>query len=267
MSGTSLEIILTGDSAYVSKLGRGHCEILTRTACSGAHVAVAVMIKILETQLPVPHPLALQLNYAALDFNFGSWMSPENLRVLQSEQSSGHLPGLAEQKDHFKHVSPLSMVGDRKPLRRRRSWRDALRTLTSPASEKAPIRSRASAPSVRTVKSVRPALNGRKVSLDLVEEAGALADEEDGADLSTVPEQDRPIHARVRFNPVVSQVDPGPPAEASEAVANGGPSHVENKVPLGTRLTMTSRTGYFQDRIISPSMVSMAFSALFVFAW
>jgi hypothetical protein len=28
------------------------------------------------------------------------------------------------------------------------------------------------------------------------------------------------------------------------------------KAPIGTRMTMTSRVGYFQDRIISPSMVS-----------
>ena len=68
------------------------------------------MIKILETQLSVPHPLALQLNYAALDFNFTSWMSPQNLRVLQSEQSSGNLSGLIEQKDHFKHVLSTAIV-------------------------------------------------------------------------------------------------------------------------------------------------------------
>lgn len=34
------------------------------------------------------------------------------------------------------------------------------------------------------------------------------------------------------------------------------------KVPIGTRLTMTSRVGYFQDRIISPSMVSLPVSSL-----
>ena len=47
------------------------------------------------------------LNYAALDFNFTSWMTVDNLRVLRSEQSSGNLPGLkelAEQKDHLKHI-------------------------------------------------------------------------------------------------------------------------------------------------------------------
>lgn len=212
------------------------------------------MIKILETQLTVPHPLALQLNYAALDFNFTSWMSPANLRVLQSEQSSGHLPSLAEQKDHFKHVSPLSMVGDRKPLRRRRSWRDTLRTLASPVSERPPVvRTRASRASPEAGKA---ASNGDSHGiLDAVEEeAGSLADEEDGAELSALPDEHKPIQARVRFHPVVSQVE----SEGTlvDPPTTGQPSSLGEQVPLGTRLTMTSRTGYFQDRIISPSMVS-----------
>ena len=78
----------------------------------GATLAVATMVKILEhnaktPQQPLPIPVALVLNYAALDFNFTSWMSAEHLKVLRSEQSSGNLPGLHElvaQKDHLKHV-------------------------------------------------------------------------------------------------------------------------------------------------------------------
>ncbi|KAG9316259.1 hypothetical protein JVU11DRAFT_2287 [Chiua virens] len=70
---------------------------------SGATLVVGVMVKILqhnaaipagETKLPAP--LSLVLNYAALDFNFTSWMSPDNLRVLRTEQSSGDLPGMRE---------------------------------------------------------------------------------------------------------------------------------------------------------------------------
>lgn len=214
------------------------------------------MIKIVETQLSVPHPLALQLNYAALDFNFTSWMSPANLRVLQSEQSSGHLPSLAEQKDHFKHVSPLSMVGDRKPIRRQRSWRDTIRQLTSPVAERPPLRTRASAPGIKSMKA--PSTRGESHSqgiLDAADEAGSLADEEDGADLGTVADEDKPIQARVRFHPVVSQVEsPKTPADVP-ATADAALASSEQPI-LGTRLTMTSRTGYFQDRIISPSMVS-----------
>lgn len=83
---------------------------------SGGTLAVNVVIRILELRqvansshqpINLPLPTAMVLNYAALDFNFTSWMSANNLRVLRSEQSSGNLPGLkelAEQKDHLKHV-------------------------------------------------------------------------------------------------------------------------------------------------------------------
>lgn len=219
------------------------------------------MIKILETQLSVPHPVALQLNYAALDFNFTSWMSPANLRVLQSEQSSGHLPGLAEQKDHFKHVSPLSMVGDRRPLRRRQSWRDTLRTLTSPAHERPPVRTRASSPSLRDINGTaagRPAAPGSRDAA--AEEAGSWADEEDGGELSALPDAQKPIQARVRFHPVVSQVESEEGPAAADAPAVAAASGAPQEPPLGTRLTMTSRTGYFQDRVIPPSMVRRGLS-------
>jgi len=84
--------------------------------CSGGALAVNVVIKILELRnlansshqpLNLPLPTAVMLNYPALDLNFTSWMTANNLRVLQSEQSSGNIPGLkelAEQKDHLKHV-------------------------------------------------------------------------------------------------------------------------------------------------------------------
>lgn len=79
-------------------------------------MVVNIIIKILELRnvtngthqpINIPLPTAVVLNYPALDLNFTSWMSAENLRVLRSEQSSGNLPGLkelAEQKDHLKHV-------------------------------------------------------------------------------------------------------------------------------------------------------------------
>ena len=187
-------------------------------------------------------------------------MSPANLRVLQSEQSSGNIPGLAEQKDHFGHISPLSMVGDRKVIRRRRSWRDALRTLTSPTAERPPalragrLASAGVSSVVKRTKSgqsaATPLLLARQLSSNAVE-AGALADEEDAGDLIEVREEDRPLEARVRFNPTVVQTEAGKPYQETDASEHSA----SQSVPLGTRLTMTSRTGYFQDRIISPSMV------------
>lgn len=47
-----------------------------------------------------------------------------------------------------------------------------------------------------------------------------------------------------------------------DARGSGTVAAVRKKVPIGTRLTMTSRAGYFQDRIVSPSMVSYPVSSL-----
>ncbi|TFK93752.1 alpha/beta-hydrolase [Polyporus arcularius HHB13444] len=219
MSGHALNIILTGDSA-------------------GAHIAVTVMFKILQTQMNLPHPLALVLNYAALDFNFTSWMTPQNLRVLQTEQSSGHLSLLPDQKDHLGHISPLSMVGDRRP-RRRRSLRDTLRQLTSPSTKvMPPLRTRHTSTDVRRV--VHEA--------DSYDEGGEMGDDESP---SWNGDQEKPLRARIRFN---SQVDVKREVESPVSMDDAAPT-TEATSPIGTRLTMTSRTGYFQDRIISPSMM------------
>ncbi|KAI8993039.1 Alpha/Beta hydrolase protein [Trametes punicea] len=227
MSGRKLNIICTGDSA-------------------GAHIAVCVMYKILETQMNLPHPLALVLNYAALDFNFTSWMTPQNLRVLQTEQSSSHLSMLAEQKDHLRHISPLSMVGDRKVPRRRRSLRDTLRALASPSTAKMPpLRSRHTTTSIKRFSSLDD---------DSFDEGGSMGDVEDETS-SRVNVEDMPLRARIRFDPQISQVEIERAPRAAEPGDANDQLILKEKAPIGTRLTMTSRTGYFQDRIISPSMM------------
>ncbi|KAI0675288.1 alpha/beta-hydrolase [Trametes maxima] len=221
MSGRELNIICTGDSA-------------------GAHIAVCVMFKILETQMNLPHPLALVLNYAALDFNFTSWMTPKNLRVLQAEQSSGHLSILADQKDHLRHISPLSMVGDRKFPRRRRSLRDTLRSIAPSSTPKMPpLRSRHTTSNIMRLSNLDD---------DGHDDCGSMGDVEDES-FGRVKDVDKPIRARIRFDPQVSEV------EIERSLWAPEPDVPAPKAPIGTRLTMTSRTGYFQDRIISPSMM------------
>ncbi|KAG5654405.1 hypothetical protein H0H81_003229 [Sphagnurus paluster] len=276
MSGEKLNIIITGDSA-------------------GATLAVNIIFKMLELEFApqsrnepiLPHPLALVLNYAALDFNFTSWMTPENLKVLRSEQSTGNLPGLSElaaQKDHLQHISPLSMVKDdkfgvpRRRLKRKASWKDTLRGLTSSTET---VKSSANKSSTSAVKipSRRGTLTSRMTN-DQTDGEGDLADaesdeDEDQDDFRQQKEEDRPIRARVRFNyPHIGSLPPVSLTESaveqqqqelSAAVeeADSKASKVfgrkningQGREPIGTRLTMTSRTGYFQDRIVSPSMM------------
>jgi hypothetical protein len=279
---------------------------------SGATLAVSVMIKILEHNnntstattvppQPIPSPVALVLNYAALDFNFTSWMSPANLRVLRSEQSSGNLPGIKElaiQKDHLGHVSPLSMVGDKRPsrhgknkLKRQSSWRDTIRGLTNSGEEDKEVlrlKSRHTAMEQTTSMpgSSSRILIGRRErarTLPYVEDGGALADAESDdqepseSDFKHLREEDRPIQARVRHvYPQTSTQSNSPlpttlstlekqqeqlsaAIEEANSMASISPGKKEKGKgePIGTRLTMTSRSGYFQDRVISPSMVRL----------
>ncbi|KAF5380497.1 hypothetical protein D9615_004574 [Tricholomella constricta] len=279
MSGEKLNVIISGDSA-------------------GATLAVNIILKMLEHEhLPQPHdepklpqPVALVLNYAALDFNFTSWMSPANLRVLQSEQSSGNLPGLSElaaQKDHLQHISPLSMVKDNKfsahrgkRLKRKGSWKDTFRGLTSSGDKGKELPSRHSTSALKTPNR-RGSVSHQREN-DQTDGEGDLADaesdEDDDADedYKHRKEEDRPIRARVRFN--YPQVTTPPPvslsesalekqqqelsaaveaadSQASKSIGGKDLAPESGKEPIGTRLTMTSRTGYFQDRIVSPSMM------------
>ncbi|KAF9231934.1 Alpha/Beta hydrolase protein [Melanogaster broomeanus] len=274
MSGKKLNIILSGDSA-------------------GGTLVVAVMVKIIQynAALPVgapklPAPVSLVLSYAALDFNFTSWMSPDNLRVLRSEESSGNLPGmreLASQKNHLQHVSPLSMVGEhrtpsRRHLRRHKSWKDTLRDLagrTEDAHALRPIQQHHSVLAMKRKSSVK--------SFNVpggYDDSGFWADsesEEEDAEPKPVREEDRPIEDRVRVVYMDAPADTEcahfhatlekEQEQLSEAVIQAnhkatttlvsGVQDIKGKErePIGTRLTMTSRTGYFQDRVISPSMM------------
>lgn len=226
-------------------------------------------------------------------------MSPANLRVLQSEHSTGALPGLKElaaQKDHLGHVSPLSMVGDKKPgtrgarrMKRKMSWRDTLIGFTSGGEkekdlDKAPtLKTRYSGGSIKPSRNpYSPRVARARTLPNGNDDQGALADAETDSeeDFDNLKEEERPIEARVRH--VYPQSGPEyvlvPRSESalekqqqelSAAVAEANTKATQaagigkkngigkEKAPIGTRLTMTSRTGYFQDRVVSPSMVNI----------
>ncbi|KAJ3557825.1 hypothetical protein NP233_g11644 [Leucocoprinus birnbaumii] len=249
MSGQKLSVVVTGDSA-------------------GGTLAVNLVIKLLEIKNGVtkirgveslPMPTGVVLTYAALDFNFASWMSANHLRILRTEQSSNNIPGMrefAERKDHLHHVSPLSMVPDRRPkkrVKRRSSWKEKLRGFASGGEES----SRPSAPQIFRTNT----------------DDGMLADAESEDDeFEGYEEEDKPIEARVKY-----KYDTAKPsgsilrthsalerkqeemavalkeADTKAIQAFGGKG--KRAEPIGTRLTMSSRVGYFQDRIISPSMM------------
>jgi len=162
------------------------------------------------------------------------------------------------------------MVREKKPTKRRikrkSSWKDTLKGFTN-GREDVVKRSRSHA-----------SLSRRDLpdALGMADE-GSLADaESDDEDFGEVKEEDRPIEDRVVYkyangggnvsrntsalekqqqelSIAVAEAD----CKAIKSVGGKSPS---SKEPIGTRLTMTSRTGYFQDRIISPSMVRVTWN-------
>jgi hypothetical protein len=224
-------------------------------------------------------------------------MSPNNLRVLRSEQSENHIPGLREGKDHMRHKSPLSVVDDveHRPKTgtsriRQKSWGEALSSklpslAMSPVDEKSHDSAFAkgdsppqkggwatSLPRSMSAKitgwlaekdAVNADLNGHERSEGSDGSDTGSGSEDDDADDKTVRaydsrrEADKSLRERVKTPRAEQQFDL-PPMMTTEVSAEGEIVPIKKprkKAPIGTRLTMTSRVGYFQDRTISPSMV------------
>ncbi|PVG00364.1 alpha/beta-hydrolase [Serendipita vermifera] len=228
MSGKLFNVIMTGDSA-------------------GANIICGVMFKILENPRPIQHPCALVLNYACLDFNFGSWMTPANLRVLKAEASSENLAGVEEQKAHIEHRSPLAVVRDvsERRVKRRKSWGRLSLTGLAPRlsassmdESETPTRTFAKRPPITRAKT------GPHRSL-----AGDEADDE----FYPMEEHEKPIAERALYTAESvrqkqSELEVVMEEEKTKALE-------ARKARTGTRLTMTSRSGYFADRIITPAMM------------
>ena len=166
--------------------------------------------------------------------------------------------------------SPLSMVRDKRPgskrIKRRSSWKDTLRALASGGDSDVETGNSQRKGSTKT-----PTL--KSTPTIAIADEGALADAESD-DVNNRKVEDRPIQARIIYKYqdgvprshsalVKQQHELSIAVEEANTKANKAvtrrkspePGNGDTTEAIGTRLTMTSRTGYFQDRIISPSMV------------
>lgn len=161
------------------------------------------MIKLLE--MPVasrpPLPLSVIWTYPALDFNFTSFMPPEHLQILRQE-STAAIRGVAQQKDHLKHQSPLAVVDEPAPQtrRRRRSWSKSFSKLPFVGSGKSPLQT-PSSPGKRF--SLPFAMTPTTPASGLVD-TGHEADIDDEEDqLLPVADREKSLSDRVQYwNPV-----------------------------------------------------------------
>lgn len=205
--------------------------------------------------------------------------------------SEGWAKELRGAKDHLSHANPLAMVNEERksssPVRKRKSWRDAFgmgMTSIKGPSTNPPITKRSKSRQSCSQLHARTT----QISTDNLGSSDSSSEEDDDEEDQ---EEHRPIEARIRWqNSMVSRPDtpslvhasslntlcPGGSdvreilntkaqrrlaAEVLRANVEVGKQHKRaaydrKNAPIGMRLTMTSRSGYFQDRIISPTMVS-----------
>lgn len=203
--------------------------------------------------------------------------------------SEGWAKELRGAKDHLSHANPLAMVNEERksspPVRKRKSWRDAFgmgMTSIKGPSTNPPITKRSKS------RQSRSQLHARRtqISTDNLGSSDSSSEDDDEED----QREHRPVEARIRWqNSMVSSPDTSSLVNASSlsTLCPGGSgvreilntkaqrrlaaevlrANVEvgkkrkraaydrKNAPIGMRLTMTSRSGYFQDRIISPTMM------------
>ncbi|KAI9442508.1 hormone-sensitive lipase [Lactarius indigo] len=199
--------------------------------------------------------------------------------------SEGWAKELRGAKDHLSHVNPLSMVGQEQrstsPVHKK-SWRETFRMGLTSITGSSSITKR---PKLRQSRS-QLHLQSQETTTDSFGFTDSSSEEEEE---EYEPEEHRPIEARIRYHSPASGgfTSPLDHAPNSRNTTNLRESHGQEvldeeaqarlasevrkanvevakmrrraaydrkNAPIGMRLTMTSRSGYFQDRIISPTM-------------
>lgn len=199
------------------------------------------------------------------------------------------------------HKSPLSVVDDvkhkprsKQDRNRQRSWGEAISSklpglAISPTQEKlnalggsktprgtSPVSGWASTlPRVMSARVAGWAGHAGTAEAETPSEESASSDSDED-DAKTVRafdmrrDADKSLQERVKTPKEERHFDLHP-SSLEDVAAEAGKVDVakrrRKKAPIGTRMTMTSRVGYFQDRIISPSMVRPHRSLIYSGCW
>jgi len=144
-------------------------------------------------------------------------MPPEHLRILRQE-SSAALKSVAEQKDHLKHQSPLSVVEDNAPRhKRRKSWSKSFSKLPLLGSLKSPLGTPHSVsnkklggqPSTSNppLTPLTPAMELSSSPAHLLDDDGVEADNDGEGEESYLHEREMTLSDRVQYwNPVSQHI-------------------------------------------------------------
>lgn len=287
MSGSSrFRVIISGDSAGGNLATAVTLKVLEypQPHIKSAYASLGGVGK----PPPLPKPICMILAYPSLNFSFSAWLRPEHLRVLKA-QSEVNLQSLQNQsKDRLNMDSNQARKGSPlRPRSRSRSRRSSLSasadtklSLTKASEEtkdsrKSPFTgaSRKQPPQMRAMDKTRVGSNSRsylevgsQAELPLHErvrlaEADPMSDDwqsptEEHA-VSILDRDQEDLHRRLLAAEAESDHHGGD-SQGKSAVTGASNQRKAARV-LSTRLTMSSMSAYFQDRILTQSLMrSMA---------
>ena len=275
--------VVTETSGRLLDMKSGKLNVLLSGDSAGGNIVTAVMLKILESNENLKRPVGIVLTYPALDFNFTSWMSKDNLETLRSEQSSSNLSAISESKENLSTRSPLSISCENSTsMNRRKSWSDHLSSWTSstslsnyaPKSPKIPQSAGAQIASAnvmnmpsksdqsykeeevspkrrRVLSFIEPRnKNLDDISADIKSSSTVISSESESDNDNDSYENyvntslyDRAMYETDDEGRNYLQIElQKQHNKANEIIKK------KKKLPIGTRLTMTSRSGFFNDR-------------------
>ncbi|GAA6060484.1 hypothetical protein JCM10212_007115 [Sporobolomyces blumeae] len=267
-----LRVVLTGDSA-------------------GANIATAMLVKLLEqrpsaspskpsssssssssasTARVPPLPVSLVFAYPALSFHFTSWMPSSDLRVLRSE-SHPDVQTLLKHKSHLEHRSPLSVVQDLEP---RAESSDRTRPVVQRRRKRTSSWGRGlvgNLPGSKSFASLRNSLGASTSSNTITSKDGGPGNgngNDEMEEVAVTDETEKSVSERILYWNADDETDAQRQKELAEQVVKDLEEKTSGKAPgdkgdkkeqggvlVNTRLAMTSRTAFFNDRIISPPML------------
>ncbi|PWN27576.1 alpha/beta-hydrolase, partial [Jaminaea rosea] len=260
MSGSSrFRLILSGDSA-------------------GGNLASGVMFKILEypqqhikvayaslpgagAPPPLPKPLCMILAYPSLNFGFTAWMKPEHLRVLKA-QSEVNLQSLQIQAVQAKEDAKAGKRGS--PLRPRSRSRSGTRSRKNSLTNETPaivVQGASRPPSRGGLGEARNTTTSRSKSTHKSSSSSADSSMESNQSKryrmrSLASQAELHLADRARLAEVESPDESGQALLLTQQrAADSARLSSRPSTNPATRLTMSSMSGYFQDRILTQSMM------------
>ncbi|PWN46262.1 alpha/beta-hydrolase [Ceraceosorus guamensis] len=287
MSGASqFRIVLTGDSAGANLAVATLFKVLEYPQ---PHIQSAFATKAAggpgSKPPALPKPLAMVLAYPSLNFGFSSWMKPDHIRVLR-QQSEVNLESIAGDSVHAvkSKGSPLNPARSRSRSRRGSQSSTSVRRPSSNMHldeakgrhENAGSRKGGKGKEKPSVPSRYESL-ASQAELHLAERASFTAAEPQSDDGDMSPHQpggtvsgDWDKDLWMRRHPSDLEADAAAEAERAaivaaeeqqrilEAAASKADQEMSDRQKtsrVNTRLTMSSMAGYFQDRILTQSMM------------